>query len=100
MAMRLFNAKDALVNAQLEEISDKLQENKDALKSGTAKLEQALDGLEKVKAVIDAATSLLSIVAKVVTFAAVPWAIPAASLLREEAAFGPEMSLRKESKAI
>jgi hypothetical protein len=59
-------AQFSLVNIQLEAISDKLQANEDELKEGTDRLNKALDDLKEVKAVIDAASSLLSVVTKVV----------------------------------
>ncbi|XOF32836.1 MAG: hypothetical protein ACL93V_12525 [Candidatus Electrothrix sp. YB6] len=66
-AMKCFNAKDKLVNAQLKDIRDKLEQNEDALTTERKKLEDALKDLKQVKDILEAASSLLSVVAKVVT---------------------------------
>lgn len=68
-------AEVALVSAQLEAISDKLKENEAKLKAGTEKLKQAFEDIKEVKEVLDAASSLLSIVAKVVAGATDPFAL-------------------------
>lgn len=93
-------AEVALVSATLENIRDKLKENDKELTDGTDRVNKALKNLKQVKNVLDAVNSLLSVVAKVVAVAAAPSAIPAVSLLKETAAFGPRMFLNEESKAM
>ncbi len=66
----IMDAIHQLQNAELAEIRDKLIENESELLKGTAKLGQALENLEKVKKVLDTASKLLGIVARVVKFVA------------------------------
>jgi hypothetical protein len=60
-------ARLALENAQLVDISNKLEENDTALKQGRDELNRALEKLDKVKIIVAAVNSLLSIVSKIVT---------------------------------
>ena len=64
----IMDAIHELQNAELAEIRDKLIENEAELLKGTAKLGEALENLEKVKKILDAATKLLGILSQVVKF--------------------------------
>jgi DNA repair exonuclease SbcCD ATPase subunit len=68
----IMDAIHELQNTELAEIRDKLIENETELLEGIAKLGQALENLENVKKVLNAAGKLLDIVAKVVKFVAIP----------------------------
>lgn len=59
-------ARLVLENVQLDEISQDLQDNEDALKKGRDALKKALERLDSVKNILNAANSLLSIVSKIV----------------------------------
>jgi predicted nucleic acid-binding protein len=66
MLMDCQGARLALENAELSNILDKLEQNDAALEKGRDKLKKALENFKKVKIVLDAVNSLLSIVSKIV----------------------------------
>ncbi|CAK8711459.1 hypothetical protein LDFHOB_00570 [Candidatus Electronema aureum] len=66
LVLDCFNWKVKLENAQLEAILAQLEENKEALEAGTKKVNEALKNLKQVKDVLDATSSLLNVVARVV----------------------------------
>ena len=69
LLVKCHEARLILENSELKEISDKLEENKDALINGEKKIEEALKNLDDVKNVLNAVNSLLSVVTRVVTLA-------------------------------
>lgn len=75
VAYSLYKEKVRLENAELKYILAQLEENKEALEAGTKRVNEALENLKEVKEVLDAASSLLSIVAKVVAGATDPFAL-------------------------
>ena len=64
--LRVQSARLRLGNAELANIRDKLVENEDALEKGRAQVSKAFLRLQKVKAVLDAVSSFVGVVARVV----------------------------------
>jgi len=64
--LRVHHAVQQLENAELAKIRDALLENEKELAKGTARLGKALKNLSQVKTVLNAASSLLGVVAKIV----------------------------------
>ena len=64
--MRVQHAIQQLENTELAKIRDDLQANEKDLAKGTARLGKALKKLNQVKSVLNAASGLLGVVAKIV----------------------------------
>jgi len=57
---------DKFRNAHLEAIAAQMKDNDKGIEGATVKLKKALDDLDKVKPLLDAATAFLKIIARVV----------------------------------
>ena len=66
LLLDVHEARLALGNASLQSIADQLKANEDAIRSGVAAMQAALNSLSNLTQILNTATSLIGIIAKIV----------------------------------
>ena len=66
LLLDVHEARLSLGNASLQSIADQLKANEDAIRSGVAAMQAALNSLSNLTQILNTATSLIGIIAKIV----------------------------------
>ena len=66
LLLDVHEARLALGNASLQSIADQLKANEDAIRSGVAAMQAALNSLSNLTQILNTATSLIGIIAKII----------------------------------